>query len=61
MSYMDTKFCEVCDEDYDWAAPECPGCVHRRHSEAQQAEIDRLRAEVKQLRAELRAALHPAD
>ena len=29
MSYMDTKFCEVCDEDYNWACPECPGCVAR--------------------------------
>ena len=28
---MSTKFCEVCDENYDWAAPECPGCVHRRN------------------------------
>jgi len=26
---MDTKFCEVCDEDYNWACPECPGCVAR--------------------------------
>lgn len=30
MSYMDTKFCEICDEDYNWAAPECPGCATRR-------------------------------
>lgn len=29
MSYMDTKFCEVCDEEYNWACPECPGCVAR--------------------------------
>ncbi len=29
MSYMDTKFCEICDEDYNWACPECPGCVAR--------------------------------
>lgn len=29
MSYTDIKFCEICDEDYDWACPECPGCVAR--------------------------------
>lgn len=29
MSYMDTKFCEICDEDYNWACPECPGCAAR--------------------------------
>lgn len=29
MSYMDTKFCEICDEDYNWACPECPSCVAR--------------------------------
>ena len=26
---MDTKFCKICDEDYDWACPECPGCIAR--------------------------------
>jgi hypothetical protein len=26
---MDTKFCELCDADYDWACPECPSCVAR--------------------------------
>lgn len=26
---MDTKFCKECDADYDWACPECPGCVAR--------------------------------
>lgn len=30
MPYMDTKFCEICDEDYDWARPECPGCQSRK-------------------------------
>ena len=29
MTYMDTKFCELCDADYDWACPECPSCVAR--------------------------------
>lgn len=42
---MDTKFCEICDESYDEAAPECPGCVRRRYDEAQAAAFAALRAE----------------
>lgn len=49
MSYMDTKFCKICDEEYNWAAPECPGCAHRRYSEEQQAEIKQLRSKVASL------------
>lgn len=30
MSYISTKFCEICDDYYDWSAPECPGCVQRK-------------------------------
>ena len=43
MSYMDTKFCEICDEDYNWAAPECPGCVSRRAWEAESKRVSALR------------------
>jgi hypothetical protein len=43
MSYMSTKFCEICDEDYDWAAPECPGCVSRRAWEAESKRVSALR------------------
>ena len=46
MSYMDTKFCEVCDEKYDWAAPECPGCVRRRYDEAQEKKIAGMKAQL---------------
>ncbi len=42
MSYMSTKFCEICDEDYDWAAPECPGCVTRRAWEAEDKRVSAL-------------------
>jgi predicted RNase H-like HicB family nuclease len=72
MGFMETKFCEACDEDYDWAAPECPGCVRRRYDEAQAkqvaalkdaltAEAARLIAEVDRLRDLLREALDLAD
>ena len=44
MSYMSTKFCALCDADYDWAAPECPGCVARRAYEDLQAKFNALRA-----------------
>jgi len=40
---MDTKFCEACDEDYDWAAPECPGCASRRAWEAENKRVATLR------------------
>lgn len=43
MGYIDTKFCEVCDQDYDWAAPECPGCVTRRAWENYDAKVRILR------------------
>jgi len=43
VSYMDTKFCEICDEDYNWAAPECPGCASRRAWEKQDAKVRALR------------------
>lgn len=63
MGFMETKFCTTCDEDYDWAAPECPGCVRRRYDEAQakafadlKAERDELRAEVERLRAVVETA-----
>jgi len=42
MSYMSTKFCETCDADYDWAAPECHGCVTRRAWEAESARVAAL-------------------
>lgn len=40
---MSTKFCEICDEDYDWAAPECPGCVTRRAWAAEAQKVSALR------------------
>jgi hypothetical protein len=43
MSYIDAKFCEACDADYDWAAPECPGCASRRAWEAEQTRAATLR------------------
>lgn len=43
MSYIDTKFCEACDADYDWSAPECPGCASRRAWETESKRIDALR------------------
>jgi hypothetical protein len=43
MRYMDTKFCEACDQDYDWAAPECPGCASRRAWEEQAVKLRALR------------------
>jgi hypothetical protein len=46
MGFMETKFCEACDEDYDWAAPECPGCVRRRYDEAQAKQVAALKTEL---------------
>jgi hypothetical protein len=43
MSYIDTKFCEACDADYDWAAPECPGCASRRAWETEERRVAALR------------------
>jgi len=46
MSYMATKFCETCDEHYDWAAPECPGCVRRRYDAAQAQVVAALKTQL---------------
>ena len=53
MSYMSTKFCEVCDEDYDWAAPECPGCVHRRYAKGLQRNLDQARGELEVIKSRI--------
>lgn len=47
---MDTKFCALCDEAYDWAAPECPGCVHRRYADGLQRNLDQARGELEVLK-----------
>ena len=46
MSYMCTKFCETCDEAYDGAAPECPGCVRRRYDDAQAKVVAALKTQL---------------
>jgi hypothetical protein len=46
MSYMDTKFCAVCDEDYNEAAPQCPGCVRRRYDDAQALVVAALKTQL---------------
>lgn len=61
MSYMSTKFCKVCDEDYDWAAPECPGCVHRRGMAKVMAERDALADDNLKTHVQLRAAQAEVD
>jgi len=55
MSYMDTKFCEVCDEDYDWAAPTCPGCAHRKYVDGLQRNLDQVRGELEILKSRVDA------
>lgn len=44
MSYIDTRFCQECDADYDWASPECPGCSTRRIWNERDLKIAALRA-----------------
>lgn len=45
MSYISTKFCELCDEHYDWAAPECPGCVARNAAYRQEYKMQNIQKE----------------
>ena len=53
MSYIDTKFCQECDADYDWAAPQCPGCAARRAWEEQDVKVRALRIAARSALSEL--------
>lgn len=59
--YMTTKFCEACDEDYDWAAPECPGCVRRRYDEARDKRFKELVVERDEFRARWEVEVKEAE